>query len=162
MIGFETWSAITALLAKAANSVDCGDLETWLDCFDEQSRYHILSRENFERKLPLTLFQCDNKNMMRDRVLSLREANVVNIHRDQHVTSLPQIEAAGDDTFSVTTGYAVYQTNQEGFSNLFSVGAVQGASSHRRYVRDSEHAVHADLSTLGRKVPGAGQSVSGR
>jgi anthranilate 1,2-dioxygenase small subunit len=123
MIGFETWSAITALLAKAANSVDCGDLETWLDCFDEQSRYHILSRENFERKLPLTLFQCDNKNMMRDRVLSLREANVVNIHRDQHVTSLPQIEAAGDDTFSVTTGYAVYQTNQEGFSNLFSVGA---------------------------------------
>jgi len=119
MITFEAWSAITALLAKAANSVDAGDLEGWLDCFEEQSLYHVLSRENFERNLPLTLFQCDNKNMMRDRVLSLREANVVNIHRDQHVTGLPQID---DAVFKVTSGYAVYQTNQEGFSNLFAVG----------------------------------------
>jgi len=122
MIAFETWVAIHALLAKAANSVDAGDLDGWLDCFEEQSIYHVLSRENFERKLPLTLFQCDNKNMMRDRVLSLREANVVNIHRDQHVTGLPQIEAVEEWLFKVTSGYAVYQTNQEGFSKLFAVG----------------------------------------
>jgi len=122
MIAFDSWSAIAALLARAANSVDAGDLEGWLDCFDEDSLYHILSRENFERKLPLTLFQCDNKNMMRDRILSLREANVVNIHRDQHVTSLPQIENAGGNLFKVTSGYAVYQTDQEGFSKLFAVG----------------------------------------
>jgi len=123
MIAFETWSAIISLLAKAANSVDAGDLEGWLDCFDERSLYHVLSRENFERKLPLTLFQCDNKNMMRDRVLSLRQANVVNIHRDQHVTGLPQIEYAEGGLYTVISGYAVYQSNQEGFSTLFATGA---------------------------------------
>lgn len=122
MIGFEIWSAISTLLAKAGNSVDSGDLEGWLDCFDEETSYHVLSRENFERKLPLTLFQCDNKNMMRDRVLSLREANVVNIHRDQHVTSLPEIFDEGNGTYRVVAGYAVYQTNQEGFSTLFATG----------------------------------------
>jgi len=123
MNGHETWAAVTAVLAKAANSVDAGDLEGWLDCFDKKSLYHVLSRENYERKLPLTLFQCDNKNMMRDRVLSLREANVVNIHRDQHVCGMPEIVALEDGTFGVTSGYAVYQTDQDGFSRLFAVGA---------------------------------------
>jgi anthranilate 1,2-dioxygenase small subunit len=122
MISFESWSAIAALLAKASNSIDAGDLEGWLDCFDETSSYHVLSRENYERKLPLTLFQCDNKDMMRDRVLSLREANVVNIHRDQHLSGLPEVTDLGDGLFSATSGYAVYQTDQDGFSRLFTVG----------------------------------------
>jgi anthranilate 1,2-dioxygenase small subunit len=122
MNAFEAWIAITGLLAKAGNSVDSGDLDGWLDCFAEKSSYHILSRENYERGLPLTLFQCDNKNMMRDRVLSLREANVVNIHRDQHVTSLPELSELGNGDWSSKAGYAVYQTDQDGFSRLFAVG----------------------------------------
>ncbi|SDV46825.1 aromatic-ring-hydroxylating dioxygenase subunit beta [Chitinasiproducens palmae] len=122
MIAFDTWQAIVTLLAKAGNTVDAGRLDDWLDCFAEHATYHVLSRENYERKLPLTLFQCDNKNMMRDRVLSLREANVVNIHRDQHVTGLPEITDRGDGSFDVTSAYAVYQTDQGGFSRLFSAG----------------------------------------
>lgn len=118
----EAWLAIAELLAKAANRVDAGDLDGWLECFAETSRYHILSRENHERGLPLKLFQCDSKNMMRDRVLSLREANVVNIHRDQHVIGLPQVFADEDGGWRAESGYAVYQTDQEGVSRLFSVG----------------------------------------
>lgn len=124
MSGFDTWSAIVGVLAKAANAVDAGNLEAWLDCFAEDCSYHVLSRENYERGLPLTLFQCDNKDMMRDRVLSLREANVVNIHRDQHVVGLPEIEPVEGESgvYRVRSGYAVYQTDQDGISRLFAVG----------------------------------------
>lgn len=122
MSRIESWMAIFELLATAANRVDAGDLDGWLACFADDSRYHILSRENHERGFPLMLFQCDNKNMMRDRVLSLRQANVVNIHRDQHVVGLPQLFADAGGTWRAESGYAVYQTNQDGVSHLFSLG----------------------------------------
>ena len=122
MSRMEAWLAIAELMAKAANRVDACDLDGWLDCFVEDSRYHILSRENHERGLPLKLFQCDNKNMMRDRVLSLREANVVNIHRDQHVVGVPQVFDDEGGAWRAESGYAVYQTDPEGVSRLFSVG----------------------------------------
>ncbi len=122
MISFDLWAAASTVLAAAANSIDSGDMESWLGCFAEDSSYHILSRENYERKLPLTLFQCDNKNMMRDRIVSLREANVVNIHRDQHILGLPQLTPGTNDDWVANTGYAVYQSDLDGRSWLFAVG----------------------------------------
>jgi anthranilate 1,2-dioxygenase small subunit len=120
---FADYFAITQLLSAAANLVDANRLEEWVDCFAEDGRYYVLSRENYERKLPLKLFQCDNKNMMRDRVLSLRQANVVNIHRDQHVTGLAHLGKNADGTFRADSGYALYTTDQGGISRLFGVGA---------------------------------------
>jgi anthranilate 1,2-dioxygenase small subunit len=124
-VSFADYFAITQLLSRAANLVDANRLEEWVECFADGGRYYILSRENHERGLPLKLFQCDNKNMMHDRVLSLRQANVVNIHRDQHVTGLAQITANPDGTYRVDSGYALYTTDQGGISSLFGVGAYQ-------------------------------------
>lgn len=121
--GFSDYLAISQLLSRTVNLIDAGRLEEWVDCFADDGRYYVLSRENFERKLPLKLFQCDNKNMMRDRVLSLRQANVVNIHRDQHVTGLPQLTKNADGTWRADSGYALYTTDQGGISSLFGVGA---------------------------------------
>jgi anthranilate 1,2-dioxygenase small subunit len=120
---FPDYFAIGQLLSRAVNLIDANRLEEWVDCFAEDGRYYILSRENYERRLPLKLFQCDNKNMMHDRVLSLRQANVVNIHRDQHVTGLPHLTRNADGTWHAESGYAVYTTDQGGISHLFGVGA---------------------------------------
>ena len=125
MSSFEEYFAITHLLARAVNLLDANRLEEWVDCFAEDGRYYVLSRENHERKLPLKLFQCDNKNMIHDRVLSLRQANVVNIHRDQHVTGQPQLSRNADGTWRADSGYALYTTDQGGISQLFGVGAYQ-------------------------------------
>jgi 3-phenylpropionate/cinnamic acid dioxygenase small subunit len=122
MVTHDTYYAICDLLARYGNSLDDNKLDEWVEYFDEGSRYRILSRENYERKLPLALLQLDSKNMMRDRILSLREANVTNVHRDQHVTGLPSITPTGESTFNVSSGYAMYSTNVEGRSTLFSVG----------------------------------------
>ena len=125
MTHFDEFMAVTNLLGRAANLLDAVRLEEWVECFAEDGRYYILSRENYERKLPLRLFQCDNKNMLHDRVLSLRKANVVNIHRDQHVTGVPQLTRNADGTWHADSGYALYTTDQGGISSLFGVGTYQ-------------------------------------
>ena len=77
--------AINDLMADYCHYLDDNRLEEWLDFFTEDCQYKILSRENVEDGLPLELLSCRNKNMLRDRILSLREANIYNIHFDKHL-----------------------------------------------------------------------------
>jgi anthranilate 1,2-dioxygenase small subunit len=123
MIAIEQYLLVLDLFGRYANALDEERLDDWLALFEEDARYHVLSRENFERKLPLALLQLDSKDMMRDRVLSLRQANVTNIHRDQHLTGQPVVTAIDGERFSAVTGYAMYTTNPEGRSALFGVGS---------------------------------------
>lgn len=122
MISFEQRSAVMELLADAAACLDDDALEGWVACFEEDAVYQVLSRENVERNLPLPLFICENKGMMRDRVLSLRKANVTNPHRDCHVSGLPRIVAGADGILLAQSSYALFQTNNEGGGRLFSLG----------------------------------------
>ena len=109
-----------ALLETYGRLLDEDRLEDWLALFAEDCRYEIISRENREQNLPLSLILCENKNMLRDRVSSLREANIYNIHRDCHVIGL--IRADEGEALTASAPYALYQSNQEGDTRLFSVG----------------------------------------
>jgi anthranilate 1,2-dioxygenase small subunit len=60
--------------------------------------------------------------MMADRVRSLRQANIYNLHYSRHIVSNVEILSARDDTFEVAACYTVYQTDLEGQTRLFSVG----------------------------------------
>jgi anthranilate 1,2-dioxygenase small subunit len=122
MLTPEQRDAVMELLADVNFCLDSNDLENWVECFEEDAAYRVLSRENVERNLPLPLFICENKNMMRDRVLSLRKANITNPHRDCHVASMPKIRQGADGLVEAQSSYALYQTNNEGSSRLFSVG----------------------------------------
>jgi anthranilate 1,2-dioxygenase small subunit len=117
--------AIQDLLADYAHHIDDDRLEAWLDFFVEDCVYKILSRENVAEDLPLELLSCYNKDMLRDRVLSLREANIYNIHFDKHVLGPVRILGEDDGVFRVRCNYAAYQTNQDGDSELFSVGTYE-------------------------------------
>jgi anthranilate 1,2-dioxygenase small subunit len=108
------------LLETYGRLLDEDKLEDWVELFAEDCRYEIVSRENREQNLPLSLMLCDNKNMLRDRIFSLREANIFNIHRDCHVIGL--VRATEDEGLAATAPYALFQSNQEGDSRLFSVG----------------------------------------
>ena len=108
------------LLETYGRLLDEDRLEDWVELFIESCRYEIVSRENREQNLPLSLMLCDNKDMLRDRIFSLREANIFNIHRDCHVIGLVSVTEAA--RLSATAPYALFQSNQEGDSRLFSVG----------------------------------------
>ena len=108
------------LLETYGRLLDEDRLEEWVELFVEDCRYEIVSRENREQNLPLSLMLCDNKDMLRDRIFSLREANIYNIHRDCHVIGL--VRATEEAGITATAPYALFQSNQEGESRLFSVG----------------------------------------
>jgi anthranilate 1,2-dioxygenase small subunit len=117
----ETHLRITLLMEEYGRLLDEDKLEAWVELFTADCRYEILSRENRDQNLPLSLMLCDSQDMLHDRIYSLREANIYNIHSDCHVLGPVRVTPSREG-FDVTTAYALYQTNQGGESRLFSVG----------------------------------------
>jgi anthranilate 1,2-dioxygenase small subunit len=109
------------LLWRYAFLLDEDKLEKWVELFVEDCVYQILTKENLAQSLPLPLVLCDNKDMLRDRIQSLRQANIYNIHTDRHVIGLPRVSVEGDRV-ELSASFALYQTDQEGVSRLFGVG----------------------------------------
>jgi anthranilate 1,2-dioxygenase small subunit len=107
-----------SLMAEYGMALDEDRLEDWVELFDEQCDYRVMTRENVEQGLPNVLMWCDNKNMLRDRIESYREVNEYNLHYDRHV--IGPLRMLGDSTFEAS--YSLFQTDLEGNSRLFSVG----------------------------------------
>lgn len=118
----QAYDAIRALEYRYARLLDEDRLEEWPKLFVERGVYKVIPRENLDRQPALPIFFCDSQAMMVDRVKSLREANVYNLHYSRHVVSNVEILSARDDTFEVAACYTVYQTDLEGQTRLFSVG----------------------------------------
>ena len=139
MIGVEARLAIADLFADYGACLDGDRLEDWLECFAEGCRYEIVSRENLRRGLPLALMLCENKDMLRDRVVSLREANEYSVHTDKHVIGGVRIKKAVEGGFAVEADYAMFQADAEGTGSLYSFGTYDaecelagGAAKFRR------------------------------
>jgi len=118
----ETHGTICALEYRYARLLDDDRLEEWPTLFAERGVYKVVPRENLSRQPALPIMFCDSRAMMTDRVRSLRQANIYNLHYSRHVVSNIEILSARDDTFEVAACYTVYQTDLEGQTRLFSVG----------------------------------------
>ena len=114
--------AIAELMADYVHYIDDDRLEDWVELFVEDCTYRILSRENVDAGYPLELMSCHSKDMLRDRVLSLREANIYNLHTDKHVLSAVRVLDESDGVWSVQANYSIYQTGSTGETDLFGVG----------------------------------------
>jgi len=110
------------LLFEYVARLDADRLEDWLDLFAEDASYQVVPRENVEQGLPASVILCTNKNMLRDRIVSLREANEYNLHYGRHLVSAPRVSALGADRVRLRATYSVFQTDLEGNSRLFAVG----------------------------------------
>jgi anthranilate 1,2-dioxygenase small subunit len=115
--------AVLALLADYGWLLDAGKFDDWLALFAEDCVYKVVPRENLALGLPGCLILCESKDMLRDRVTALREANKYNIHVARHVIGLPRVTALAPDTLAVEAAYTVFQSDQEGDARLFSVGS---------------------------------------
>ncbi len=118
----QVYAAICALEYRYARLLDDDRLEEWPDLFVERGVYKVIPRENMSRQPPLPIFFCDGRAMMVDRVRSLREANVYNLHYARHVVTNIEILGVREDAVEVAACYTVYQTDLEGQTRLFSVG----------------------------------------
>jgi len=112
----------TDLLFEYVTRIDQDRLEEWLELFVDAASYRIVPRENVEQGLPASLMLCTNKNMLRDRIVSLREANEYNLHYCRHLVSAPRVKDIDADRVRLQATYSVFQTDLEGNSKLFAVG----------------------------------------
>ncbi len=113
---------VADLNARYAFAIDDNRLEAWPDFFDDQGRYRITTAENVERGLPLGLIHATSRAMLRDRIRSLRDANVYEAQRYRHVLGSPLIVSLEGDIVQVATSFMVARIMHTGETMLFATG----------------------------------------
>ena len=93
-----------------AAALDEQRLMDWVELFDDNALYVVLSRENFERDLPVGLIYCENKGMIRDRAFALKETAMFAPRYMRHLIANLTVEAeASDGTIAARANYVVLQ-----------------------------------------------------
>jgi anthranilate 1,2-dioxygenase small subunit len=105
-----------------ARCLDEDRLEEWPAFFTADCVYAMHPRENLDAGLEAYWLYFDSQAMLRDRVTSLRKANVYNIHRDRHIISTIEVLGRDSEAYVASASYLVIQTDVEGRSRVFSTG----------------------------------------
>ena len=116
-------AAIGELMVDYVHAIDEGEYERWPMFFTEDGHYQVTGRDNHARGWVAGMFLCDNRDMMVDRIYSLRQVNVWEPHTYRHVigpTQVLAVDAAGAVT--AQTNYMCVRTMHSGEQMLFSTG----------------------------------------
>ena len=113
---------IERLYADYAHCLDEDRLEEWPEFFTDDCAYRVTSAENFEAGLPLGLIHATSRNMLKDRVSALREANIYEPQCYRHLISAIRIERDMGDALDVVANFLVVRTMQDGAMSLFAAG----------------------------------------
>jgi len=113
------------LFTDYVHCLDADELERWPDFFTEDCFYRITSAENYEASLPLGLIYATSRNMLKDRVSALREANIYEPQRYRHLVS--SIKIVGhvverSDHLDLVANFLVVRTMQDGEMTSFGAG----------------------------------------
>jgi 3-phenylpropionate/cinnamic acid dioxygenase small subunit len=113
---------VETLLASYADCIDDERYADWPAFFTERCLYKIISRDNHRRELPFGLMYCDNRNMLRDRITSMKSANVFEPHTYRHAIGRSVLSDGGDGSIAARTSYIVARIMHDGQTDLFSTG----------------------------------------
>ena len=116
------WFELLMLQARYVNALDNDRLEDWPGFFTEDCLYEIVPRENDDAGLPIGIIHCTNQRMLRDRVVSLRNANIFEEHSYRHMTSGLVIVRETVDEVETESSYLVVQTLSDGESFVYQAG----------------------------------------
>ncbi|GBH23677.1 anthranilate 1,2-dioxygenase small subunit AndAd [Burkholderia vietnamiensis] len=118
----KTWFEIYMLQNRYIGHLDNDRLERWPEMFTEDCTYEIVPKENADLGLPVGIVHCTNQRMLRDRVVSLRPANIYEEHTYRHMTSGLAIVAQRDGEIDTESNYVVVQTRSNGESTVYQAG----------------------------------------
>ena len=113
---------VERLHARYAQALDSDKLEDWPEFFTESGRYRIATAENEARGLPLPVLYAEGRAMLRDRVASLRHANIYEPQRYRHIASGFLIEKLSNELVKSTANFLVIRIMQDGATMLFASG----------------------------------------
>ena len=113
---------VERLHARYAHALDSDKLEEWPGFFTENGRYRITTAENEERGLPMPVLYAEGRAMMRDRVQSLRHANIYEPQRYRHMISAVLVEPESNALARSTANFVVIRIMQDGATTIFASG----------------------------------------
>lgn len=116
---------LMTLIDRYVNALDNDRLEEWPKLFVEDCFYAIIPKENEDDGLPAPVVQCDNAAMLRDRVLSLRHANIYEKPTYRHFVSGLEFEMIDDATVAMSSNYMVVNTSITGETAIYQAGRYQ-------------------------------------
>ena len=119
----QIYFAIERLFANYCAALDEGELEAWPTFFLDDGLYQMIARENYAFGYPIPLLLLDSQGMMKDRVYSLRNANIYQPHRYRHAQSGIRITARESDSYRVSSSYLVVQTLNDGVTAIYQAGS---------------------------------------
>jgi anthranilate 1,2-dioxygenase small subunit len=110
------------LYADYVYCLDADELERWPDFFTQDCFYRITSAENYEAGLPLGLIYATSRDMLKDRVNALRQANIYEPQRYRHLVSSIRIVGEVAEVLDLVANFLVVRTMQDGEMTIFGAG----------------------------------------
>ena len=114
--------AVENLHARYCHALDEDRLEDWPRFFTEDGRYRIATAENEARGLPLPVLYADSRGMLRDRVASLRHANIYEPQRYRHMVSAIIVTPLEGSRVKSISNFLVIRVMESGETLLFASG----------------------------------------
>jgi anthranilate 1,2-dioxygenase small subunit len=98
------------LIYEWARAIDENRVEDIATLLQDQGRYTVKSRFNHDRNLPLAVIDCHSAAQMRDRILSMRLANVYEPQHYRHMISGIQVVAREGHLIHTRSNFFVART----------------------------------------------------
>lgn len=138
------------LNAEYAAAIDDGRLEDWPGFFTERCLYRVTTRDNYRRGMPAGLIYADSRDMLADRVLSLRKANVYETQSYRHVIGMPRVlPGPAQQGPKVATSFMVMRIDRQGHTGIFASGEyLDVVETHGDVVQLRERDVVCDSSRI--------------
>jgi 3-phenylpropionate/cinnamic acid dioxygenase small subunit len=115
-------AVVENLHARYVQLLDADRLEDWPQLFTEDGSYRITTAENEARGLPLPVLYAEGRAMLRDRVASLRHANIYEPQRYRHMVSAVVVDRLDQASARSSANFMVARIMENGETLLFATG----------------------------------------
>ena len=123
MLHEQHFRAVENLVYDWARAVDENRVEAICDLLAPEGRYTVRSRFNADRGLPIALIDAHSAAQLRDRIKSMRIANIYEPHHYRHLVSGVQIVGERDGALDVRSNLVVVRTMElDGTMKVFASG----------------------------------------
>ena len=117
-----TLELIENLQARYVKALDREDLKAWLDLFDSNGQYFVITADNETAESPMALMMDDCHARLEDRVKYVEKVWTFDSYRMRHLVQRLNVEPDGERTYKVESNVAIFYTDEEGKSSLLAVG----------------------------------------
>jgi len=113
---------VRSLYDEVADLLDEDEVERFPSYFIDDCMYQVVSRENYAEGLPQAAIYCDGINMVRDRVIALRETQVYVPRIWRHFISGIRITAISEGDIHIRANFIVTEAMSDADPTVFLVG----------------------------------------